>query len=731
MSVYLTSWSVWVYLSAAWVDITSYVLHRDNIGLKWGINGNGPLDILASTGTMTLTLNNAGWKFSAGRAELMSGFKVGVPIKLVQTFGTTDYVKRFYIDKIKPTTGLYGQRSVRITAVDWLDRAAKYPLFGLGVGYDQTADQALDTIIAAMPADLRPLATSFDTGQVVFPATFDMTTNKTVAYSEFAKIARSEMGFIYLRHDGTDGETLVFENMYHRNASGTASLSISDTMVDADINDGDVINQVTVTAYPKKIDLIGGGVKVLYDLATPMLVGSNQSVVFSSNYTDPSGAGRRCNADPDTMVDPVATTDFLCNTKADGTGTNITADCTVTAVYTASGVTFTVTNNSTLNGYITFLQARGLGIYTYNPIESIATSSVSYNEFGYQPETINQPYQRDLVYGQLINQSILDANKQPHTRINKLTFCANESSAMMTAALSLDVGDLVEVVESQTGLSGYYYIQNVSLTVIGGNIIMCTWVLKLSLTLFMGLSLIGAEFNAASTDMIGFGYLPELINKNERTVEAWIFIHSAGVTEDVQIIAGAFYGVSSTGGGWFLYMSGDSLGFYQEAPTTSGAWFSSVGALPYDEWVHVAVTRDCTTATTLPKMYINGVEDTGVTEALRPGGAINDETGAQFAIGNMDTAAHPKTYPFDGVIEDVRYYGRILSAAEIAAEYADVTENTTGLLFQGPAVRTADLTYFTDHVMVADDRVIDNIYGVVGSASDTVTTRIAAQPNLP
>lgn len=746
---------LYLYLASAWVDITGYVI--SDFVADWGNPESGPLDRLANSGTLSCVLRNNTREFSPGRAECMTGFEIGVPAKLVISYDGNDHEWYGKVDAIDPRPGLVINSGIcNLSIADWLNQAAIYPLSDLDIAYDQTADQAVTEILSHMP--IAPLSTSLDAGIAVLPATFDSITDNTTAYAEFMKLALSEMGYIYVRHDQPEGERLVFENMFHRNSLEKVILTrllvtedgdyittedgkyiaidepvyqFDNSMLDLEPDYGTVINRVKVTAYPKAIDPVTTdaptdyGRKVLYNLPSPMMIGSRQTLTFRGNYTDPTGAGRRCNADPDTMVSPVAATDYIAKANKDGSGATLTANLTVTAVYDVAGVTYTVSNSATLTTWITKLQARGYGIYSYNPIDYTANSTASQAKFGIKSITINQAYQRDLTYGQLFAESILDDYKQPHTRARSITFWANRSAYAMDAALSRDVGDLVQVMEQQTGVDGYFYITGVQRVIGINRLIKCTWWLKASLTLLAGLSMIGVEFHGGSTDGLKFGYLPHLINKNQRTFSAWIRPDTSA--DDVRIIAGAY---SSGGGGWFAYQVDRYIGWYQETSGDPIAWFSSVDKLTLNAWNFVVITMDCSTVTNAPKMYFGGVEDSGVARDVPASGTLKDEAGSQLMLGNLDTAAHPLTYAFDGTIADARYHGEILPADDVSAELSYYRNGMEGILFQAPCVRTKELALYEDITLTDELKVRDNIFGMVGTRINSPTGKQATESNL-
>lgn len=66
------------------------------------------------------------------------------------------------------------------------------------------------------------------------------------------------------------------------------------------------------------------------------------------------------------IVTPAATTDYLMNTSPGGSGTDKTADCTVTATNFGDTVKLRIRNNSGGTVYITKLQVRGIAIYELN-----------------------------------------------------------------------------------------------------------------------------------------------------------------------------------------------------------------------------------------------------------------------------------------------------------------------------------------------------------------------------
>lgn len=89
--------------------------------------------------------------------------------------------------------------------------------------------------------------------------------------------------------------------------------------------------------------------------------GSANALPLFANYTYLNAPVPAVN-----VIDPVATTDFLVNSQADGGGTNLTGDCTVSFADFGDTAKLVITNNSGVSGFITKLQVRGDAIYEPN-----------------------------------------------------------------------------------------------------------------------------------------------------------------------------------------------------------------------------------------------------------------------------------------------------------------------------------------------------------------------------
>lgn len=738
---------LWFYVSGAWADKTSDVIGE--IEGFWGSPLNDPLDLLADTGYMNFILNNTSGDYSPGLGGALADWGKGTPVKLELTFEGEIYNRfRGVVSNFPIQSGSFGGENVSVEVVDWMDYAATHPMVSPGLGENETGDEMIETILADMP--IQPQATDLDTGINVFPTTFDKVTTKTKAYSEFAKISFSELGPVYLRKDRVEGETLVFESAEARHGLRTltevpiaiagsdfllkedgdfllkedgdkiilnelGTFTADNSMYDLDVEYGqNVINRFTNLVYPRRVD---AAPVVLFELETRQIIGTGETIIFRGNYSDPDGGSAVSGRD---MVTPVIGTDYDIWTNQDGTGTDIKADLVVSVAKGTEGTTFTLTNGNVNPGWV-WIRIRGTGIYTYNPIEHAAKDPDSINTHGYKTKTLHQKYKQDLTRGALKGESILEQERNPRTKSNEAFFVANRSDALMMAFLNLDVGDLVYLKEAKTGVDQYFYIQGVKFSITPGGFVRFSWIIQGALSLMLGLSLIACEFDALSKDCLDFGYLPQVAEHaaGTRSYSAWVYIHSntPGV---VSIILASF----SDPAGFSITATNDwEVAFYQKGTLGPGVYVTGDDTLTINTLHHILVTRDASVAANHPIIYIDGVNQAPLEELSLQNGPTASEVGVRTFIGNEKTSTLDYPFPFDGVIHDVRIFDVILIQAE-ATSLAAGGNVTRGMVFQGPVVRTKDLTYFTDRVLGTADKVLDNMFRMVGTPNDSPTTRI-------
>jgi hypothetical protein len=459
-----------------WTDIGSDVLYPPGISLERGIRGAAPLDLVSSSSTATFSLGNTAacsggvlGYYSPEHASKRSGWALGIACRIRVAYGTTRTVFRGWIDTIEPVLERHSE-AVAVTVVDWMDLAARTRL-SLATQTGKRVDQILTSIVAAVPRP--PTGSDFDAGDSTFAYALDSSQSELgTVLSELQRLAQSEYGRIYVSADGT----LVF-----RKRSSVLSLlptvTLSDDMLSlrTRYERALVINTAKVTTHPRRVDATA--TTVLASLQTQPSIPAGQSITLTMLYTDPAQRAARVGGID--LVTPVATTDYTANTAADGSGTNLTANLTVTPTFGANSTDYVLANGSGSLMYVTKLQQRGRGLYDYDPVETRATDSGSITAYGENELRLDLPYQSDANTADAIGAYIVGAWKTPAAVEAEVEILGNKSAAFMAYALDGEVGQALQVIETATGIANAYRIQSVALFITGrGRIISARWGLQ-------------------------------------------------------------------------------------------------------------------------------------------------------------------------------------------------------------------------------------------------------------
>lgn len=516
--VYLTSHAIEAKFDGInWTDITSDVI--ETISFKYGILGSGPLDRIGDPGEIIFMLNNtesnSGGKtgyYTPGHPYCRAGFTVGLPIRLTLTYDGATKTKFYGTipgDGINIQSGRYSTRSVKVTVKDWMYQSTIHELVSPAFTTNKTISEIVALILANM--EKQPLGTDYRTGYETFGSVFDTTKSTTRAMTEFAKVAFSELGFIYITR-GTSDEVLRVEGLYTRNDEvGTATpipvLSTSTPYLITESGDylttesGDrlladtvetpafdnsmydistpygkeLYNRIKATAYPRVID--AASTTILFSLTSVVEISAGATVTFTGRYRDPSGLYQTV-AGMD-MQAPVATTDYLMNANAGGTGTNLTASLTVSPVFGVSDVIYTLTNTSGTKGYVTKLNAVGRGIYTDKPVDFVIEDADSIALVGPSQMTIDMKYQDNPLASQGIAAFLLDSYKDAKVIPDKVSFYANANNTLMSSFIYLEPGDRINhLKEEVSNTDADYFIQGIEASIEPGGFIKYTWYIR-------------------------------------------------------------------------------------------------------------------------------------------------------------------------------------------------------------------------------------------------------------
>lgn len=209
-----------------------------------------------------------------------------------------------------------------------------------------------------------------------------------LAWSEIEDVSQSFLGTFFIAANGN-------ARFIDRNSAAASVLSLDQAQLLKDIsNPQPWLNRRNISrlkVHPRKEAASG----VIYQLLgdTP-LVENGATKVLWANYTY-----NNVSVPAKTVLQPVATTDYTMNTNSDGSGTDKTANCTVTVVDFGDNAKVSILNSSGASIYVTKLQIKGIAIYEQNVSDVTFPTDIS---------TVTNP--REFVLDQKWQQSVNTAS---------------------------------------------------------------------------------------------------------------------------------------------------------------------------------------------------------------------------------------------------------------------------------------------------------------------------------
>lgn len=452
-----------------WVDLTDDLVVEP---LRWqrGIFGAGPLDLLGRPGTMTWALDNTyanaleiPYLYTPGHPNCLPGFRIGATVRLRLSDGTNiRYVFRGRLRHIDPDPDLYGLQLTRCIANDWLADFAGYDAGQLFLRENVRSDELLSDLINSLPT--QPMNLDIDQGLDAYQFAFDDLGGTIPKATEVAQdILQSERGYLYLRGDDTEGETLRSENRQARagavslySFNGPDHLPHDRNAITVPSDNSMVFNDVEVLTVPRSIDT---GLQPLVQLTNPIEVGPGQIEQTFHDYKDPFNEAEFVGGKD--MEQPVEDTDWTANEVQDGSGDDLSAYITVSAVFWGSRCMIEVTNSSpTQTAYVRGpsgadgMQLRGKGLYRYRPESSRNTNTDSVDQHGARQlaSPLLMPYQGDRNVGKgvaALISNVYGGRTRVPLQIAPDTFSSAEA---IEQGILRDIGDPIDVMEIGTGV---------------------------------------------------------------------------------------------------------------------------------------------------------------------------------------------------------------------------------------------------------------------------------------
>jgi len=510
-------------LSGSWVDITTDVLHNPSPRWNVGKMDSSILNRVGQAESLSFWLKNgtntsgglAGY-YSPGHANCRSGWQPGVEVRLSFTYDGDPvpfYKYHGWIlpDGIRVTPGQKSERNVEVSCLGFMGLAERHQLNLMTITTDKTMEQVAALVLANM--NKSPDATDYGNGESVFPSVFDTTTPQTTASAEFNKIAISEPGWIYTKGDRVGGSTFVTKGRYgFANVANTVlpvptascdSLQFQDddylqfqdnsyltlnditaaTFADAMLEGaevswgGQIGNKVRSSSYPRRVD--AAATTVLWELEQATEIKAGETKTIRGRYRDPAGGASYVNGMD--MVTPVASPaadyDYFADGAADGSGADMTSDLTVAVIKGAAETEFTLTNGHAtdslyIGGDAGRFRIRGRGIYHYDTVDTVFEDATSQDTYGVTEINLDMKYQDDAAVADAFGRYVLNMLKNPFGNFERIPILANKDAISMAAFLYMEPGARAAFSETQSGLTGDFFVMGYEAELIAGKYVM-------------------------------------------------------------------------------------------------------------------------------------------------------------------------------------------------------------------------------------------------------------------
>lgn len=493
-------------LAGVWTDISADVL-ADSVSIKFGIDGDGPADVVASTGQLQFSLRNdaqnsgatLGW-YSPASASCRAGWGFGINARASFTSGAHTNVLRFYgkIRVIAPVAGSSRARTVDVVAYDAIRDLAEVDAREVTTQENKTEAELLTAILAALPAESQPLATSFDAGVDSYPIAFDNVAGGAKALSLIQHATVSSLGMFAINGDGT-----ARYRSRHALSLGASAVTFNNDMVDVSVPSSldKVFNRIRAVTHPKTVTATATEVLYALPASNPITLSPGATLIVWTDYSDPNDRQTKIGG-IGVITTLVAGTHYTGNALADGTGADMSASLSATLYPFSSTAKWTIANNhASATIYLTGLQVVGKAVRDPGP-QAFEASTTGASD---RPIEVDLPYQDDPYIGQSACDYMLGVYASLTSHIGAVEFFANHSAAFMTAALTVEPGDRVTISETVTGVASLECIvRSVELRVGARGRVICRFGLKpASTTAIWSLGEAGAS-ELGETTVIGF-----------------------------------------------------------------------------------------------------------------------------------------------------------------------------------------------------------------------------------
>ena len=364
------------------------------------------------------------------------------------------------VDLVRPRPGP-GARYCYLRALDEMERLTSVTLYTHATAQlPQGSDDILDDVLDY--AGVSPARRRLDAGATLVPDTWSPSIWNVRALDEIHRLQDEEDGLVYVDghgywrleargHRAAGPHTAALATLGHDGKDGAAYFS--------DLAWDDGAANVENVVFMRTRSAANKGTQTAWTLTeTPSFAANETKEFLAESRTYDTVVGQ---------IRPRKNTDYAANTKRDGTGTDITAELSVShparGEFNGRGTLVRVTFGATA-GYLTLLKLRTRNAIEYgDPVLVKAEDAESRRTYGERTRTIEARWTREADAALAAAESRRDRRKDPKTVLRAVVPNASKSNLLLT--LQRSFSDRVRVTYPDMGIDDGFFVEGRRITV--------------------------------------------------------------------------------------------------------------------------------------------------------------------------------------------------------------------------------------------------------------------------
>ena len=172
------------------------------------------------------------------------------------------------------------------------------------------------------------------------------------------------------------------------------------------------------------------------------------------------------------VVSPVADADVEFGSSQDFVSDDLAANLIQNNEVGAHSIICRLTDTAGVTGYVNGFDIQGKRLLRGDPITVEVKDQTSIDDYGESRLTVNLEHINDPGYASDYGNYILSQVKDPHLRVERIVFVADQSDDLIGAAVLAEVSQRFIAAEDLTGLNESFFISRLRYTYVNG-ILVC------------------------------------------------------------------------------------------------------------------------------------------------------------------------------------------------------------------------------------------------------------------